>query len=365
MDDTLPPSTSATSATRAPPIARYLLAAYALILVYASLYPLAGWRSPGPGGAAFWLHPWPQFVTAFDVAANVAVYIPLGALVVFALPRRTGTLLAITLAGSIGMIVSFALEQTQAYLPARVASHLDWMLNIGGGFVGALGAALTRSRTQATLGEIRDRWFRDGEGVDAGLVLLGLWLLTQLDPETLLFGNGDLRDLFSAVPPRFAPPEVFVRVEALISGANLAAVGLFAGALVRRDRPAWLVVFALVVAALVVRSLAYGTLFAPRDMLEWLTPGAVLGLGGGALIALAGGLLPTRARLAAAGVLLMVATALVNFAPGNPYLANSLSVWRQGHFLNFNGLTAAVSALWPFVALAYLLYTAALRRPAD
>jgi hypothetical protein len=58
----------------------------------------------------------------------------------------------------------------------------------------------------------------------------------------------------------------------------------------------------------------------------------------------------------------MAATVLVNLAPPNPYLADSLKVWQQGHFLNFNGLTRLVSALWPFVALGYLIYLASRRR---
>ncbi|NJN40306.1 MAG: hypothetical protein HC807_04865 [Gammaproteobacteria bacterium] len=62
-------------------------------------------------------------------------------------------------------------------------------------------------------------------------------------------------------------------------------------------------------------------------------------------------------------MLLMAATVLVNVAPENPYLANSLQVWRRGHFLNFNGLTRLVSTLWPFAALVYLLLVAGRREP--
>ena len=54
----------------------------------------------------------------------------------------------------------------------------------------------------------------------------------------------------------------------------------------------------------------------------------------------------------------MAATVLVNLAPANPYLAASLKVWQQGHFLNFNGLTRLVAALWPFAALGYLIVLA-------
>ena len=57
----------------------------------------------------------------------------------------------------------------------------------------------------------------------------------------------------------------------------------------------------------------------------------------------------------------MAATVLVNLTPPNPYLADTLKVWQQGHFLNFNGLTRLVSALWPFAALGYLMFLAAAR----
>src|SRR5204863_8509861 len=92
----------------------------------------------------------------------------------------------------------------------------------------------------------------------------------------------------------------------------------------------------------------------------------VFSLPSGAHIYLAATVLPTRAamalppvaRLALAAVLIMAATVAVNLAPPNAYLAATLKLWQQGHFLNFNGLTRLVSALWPFVALAYLVLLA-------
>jgi hypothetical protein len=63
-----------------------------------------------------------------------------------------------------------------------------------------------------------------------------------------------------------------------------------------------------------------------------------------------------------AAVLLMAATALVNLAPQNPYMAAMLKLWQQGHFLNFNGLTRLVASLWPFAAMVYLIFLAARRR---
>ena len=67
------------------------------------------------------------------------------------------------------------------------------------------------------------------------------------------------------------------------------------------------------------------------------------------------------ARLMLAALALMAGAILVNLAPPNPYSAAALAVWRQGHFLNFNGLTRLVATLWPFLTLPFLLLTS--RRP--
>ena len=122
----------------------------------------------------------------------------------------------------------------------------------------------------------------------------------------------------------------------------------------------WLIA-GLIALALVVKSVAHGILMHDERVLAWLTPGAQLGLAAGAVATLVMFALPRTARLAAAAVLLMAATVLVNLAPPNPYYAETLKVWSQGHFLNFNGLTRLVSTLWPFAALVYLLVVAGRR----
>jgi hypothetical protein len=71
--------------------------------------------------------------------------------------------------------------------------------------------------------------------------------------------------------------------------------------------------------------------------------------------------LPPVAGLMIAALALMAGTVLVNLAPPNPYSLAALATWRQGHFLNFNGLTRLVGILWPFLTLPFLLLTT--RRP--
>ena len=67
--------------------------------------------------------------------------------------------------------------------------------------------------------------------------------------------------------------------------------------------------------------------------------------------------MPARASLLLAALALIAGTLLVNLAPANPYSAAALAAWRQGHFLNFNGLTRLVASLWPFLALPFLWLT--------
>jgi hypothetical protein len=202
--------------------------------------------------------------------------------------------------------------------------------------------------------------FLPGTATDVGLVLLALWLFTQLNPATLLFAAGDLRDLLAAGPGRARPPQFFVAIEAITAAANLVAVAMLLSALVRPGERLRSLFVLLVALALAVKVAGFAILMQAHDVLVWMTPGAQRGL----IVGLAAGLvamvaLPRLARLALAAVLLMAATVLVNLAPPNPYLAASLKLWQQGHFLNFNGLTRVVSALWGFAALGYLVYLAA------
>ena len=51
---------------------------------------------------------------------------------------------------------------------------------------------------------------------------------------------------------------------------------------------------------------------------------------------------------------LLLATALVNLIPENPYLPFGRRLAGFSNVLNFHGLTQLVDSLWPYAALAYL-----------
>lgn len=348
---------------RASPLARAAFAVYALLIVYVSLYPFTGWRDQGLSPFDFVVAPAPRFVTAFDVAANLIGYVPYGFLCVLALHPRLRGMRALGVGALSGIVLSLCMEALQTYLPTRFASNLDVLCNLGGTIAGG---ALALRFVPWLLGtgplhRARSALFQPGLAADLGLVLLGLWLFTQLDPTTLLFGAGDLRNLLAGPGGTLHAPELFVSVEALTSGANLVAVALLLSVIASPTSPVRVVFLALMLIALAVKTAAFAILMRAENVLAWLTPGAWQGLAVGALAALAAVALPRAARIAFAALLLMAATVLVNLAPPNPYLAASLALWQQGHFLNFNGLTRLVSSMWPFAALGYLTWVAARR----
>jgi VanZ family protein len=350
----------------ASPLARILFGVYVLLVAYASLYPLSGWRGHGLSPFAYLASAWPRYVTSFDVAANIVAYVPYGFLCVAAVHPRLHGLAAFAVAGASGLVLSLALEAAQSFLPARVPTNVDVLCNLAGAALGAALAARYAAALRASgpLSRLRTGLFARSADTDLGLALVALWLFTQLNPAMLLFGAGDLRDLLVAPGGQPRAPAFFAGIEAATAAANLAAVALLVSALAPPGRPVRRLFLALLAVAVAIKTAAFAILMRAENVLAWLTPGAQLGLAAGVAVALAAMSLPRTARLALAAVLIMAATVLVNLAPANPYLAATLKVWQQGHFLNFNGLTRLVSAVWPFAALGYLILLASRRRDA-
>jgi VanZ family protein len=338
-------------------LARYLALAWCGLVVYGSLHPFSGWRDTGLSPIAFLDAGWPRYWTAFDLAANVAVYLPLGLFLTLGLRslpwRFTAPVVAVLLAAG----VSFGLETIQTWLPSRVPSNVDLACNALGGLLGAIWAQAVGPRLFARIMELEHRLIAPIPHAELGLTLLGLWLLVPLSPETLLFGAGDLRQLlgFSSDLPFVA--ESFVVIEASITALNAVAVGLMLSMLAARRPASYIIVPLFLLLGLIVRTLAAAILIGPGEALAWLTPGARSGLLTAFVLLALMLLLPPTPRLMLAAVALMAGTVLVNLAPPNPYSMAALATWRQGHFLNFNGLTRLVATLWPFLTLPFLLLT--------
>lgn len=333
---------------------RYLALAYLILVVYASLHPLSGWRDFGSSPFAFLDAGWPRYWTGFDLAVNVLAYLPLGFLIALSFRNALGAVASALIAILLATLLSFCLECVQTWLPSRVSSNLDFACNSLGAAIGAMLTLWHGERFFSQLTVLQHRLLAPVRHAELGLVLLALWLLTQLSPETLLFGAGDLRYLLGLTPALPYAASSFFIIETCIIVCNTIAIGLIARTLLSEWIAPHMVLLIFFLLALMIRALAAALLVTPHDAFVWFTPGARFGLliGGATLTLLL--LLPPTVRVAMAGLALMAGTVLVNLAPPNPYSAVALASWRQGHFLNFNGLTRLVASFWPFVALPYL-----------
>jgi VanZ family protein len=356
------------------------------LIVYASLYPFAGWRVPGAGPLDFLLLGWPRWWSSFDLVSNLLGYLPLGFLVFLALVRggRPAGAAAAT-AVAIGTLLSLAMEMLQNYLPHRVASNVDLALNALGTALGvAIGAALHWRGGIARWQKVRDRWFVARSA--GGLALLVLWPIGLLFPTAVPFGLGHVLGRIQPLvvellqgTPAAAWTEGWVvstaqapatHGPALSAAAELAitVLGLLAPCLVAFTiaMPGWrrsLLVFGAALLGAATTTLSTALNFGPTHAFAWTTEQALQALGIATAAALLLSLVPRRV---AAGFGLIALTALVMLvaqAPADAYFAQSLQGWEQGRFIRFHGAAQWVGWLWPYAAMAYLLARLAAREP--
>jgi len=357
--------------SRGSPIVRAALMAYLLLIIYASWFPFTGWRDTGVPPLAFLNLVKQRYFTGFDVGVNIVGYIPFGLLLVLSFYPRVRGIWAVLLAALIGIFTTGVMETVQNFLPSRVPSNLDFVTNAGGALLGAvLGALwapglLDRSR----LFKLRQRWF--APHASQGLVLVAMWPLAQIYPQSYLFGHGQVLpivsgwlsswfdtdiDLVAMLRPGVTMSvEQYWLSETIITACGMTGAALTLMCLVRRGAPRFWLMIALLAAALVLKAFASSLLFRPDNALVWVTPGAE----GGFLIGMImlSGLVfaPQVAQRRLAVVTLILALVVVNTIPVNPYFSSTLQGWVQGKFLNFNGAAWFLSLSWPFFALWFLL----------
>jgi len=332
-----------------PSASPYLAAAYALLIVYGSLYPFSGWL-PADDVFAFLSGPWPRYIIRSDIITNILVYLPLGLLLARALRYRLRPVGAIFTATLICLLLSFAMESLQALLPERVSSRLDLLLNGLGGLGGALLARLTLypPGPLRKIAALRREWFLPGRAMDLGLVALGLWALSQLTPLLLALDTDSLRKgLLPLWTPGFPTPFNWPQLAAY--ACAIAGLGLFASTLARPEKNLSLPFIGFVSAVLLVKILGMGRYLALETAL-----GAAMGMV--LAVSLQRGARPIR--LAAAGLALVAGFALAELEPAlgavfqQPHAFNWVPFRGQMH--NLAGFSEILSLFWPFLALGCL-----------
>ena len=350
-------------------IAAPLAFALLCLIVYASLYPFADWRDQGISPLTFITAPWPQYLVGFDVAVNVLGYAPLGFLLALVFLRSGHTARALLAAVVGGAALSLCMETLQSYLPSRIPSNVDLVLNTLGSALGACTAwALSGLGVIDRWARFRARWFAlDARGA---LALLALWPLALLFPAPVPMGLGQvLERVETALSEALADtpfidwlPLRDIELQPLVPSALLVCVAL--GALVpcllgycviRTARQRALFSMLALAVGCGVSALSAALSYGPQHAWAWLDAPVRAGLGLAAMLALL--MLPLRRRGAAAFALLALAIqlGLLNQAPASAYFAQTLQTWEQGRFIRFHGLAQWLGWLWPYAALLYLL----------
>lgn len=336
---------------------------YGAAIAFASLQPFAPWIDPADN-VPFWpFAAWPLRWTRFDVMANVIAYAPFGVFIALA-PRRATPAARATLAVSAGLVLSFALETLQMFLPPRDASLIDLAANTAGALLGGLlGASLVRARRlRRALSAARNRIFLPGTVGDLGIALLVLWLVAHINPGIPLFAvtfDAGQPPLAGDQPNFAAAPVADVAltfIESAVSALQLLGVGLFLTLLLRDRRYIGGAVLLLVGCALLAKGVSAMLVLKPAAWETWLKPGVSLGMAVGLLVLLFAVFLPRPAQVALCAVALLVSLILPLIAVDLPPARAPLTLfnWRYGHLLNFNGLTQSVLLAWPIAAAVWL-----------
>jgi VanZ family protein len=162
------------SMTPARPPWRALLLLCAAAIAYGSLHPFR-FTAPASFDMAWsaFLADGRLWTSRGDVVGNIALFVPLGALALAALPRRGAVAWTLLLLAAVAF--AFVVQVLQIWFPPREPSLADVLWNGLGSLVGMAMAALALER-------FGGKRVRLGDGAPVAAFLLLGWLLTQLFP---------------------------------------------------------------------------------------------------------------------------------------------------------------------------------------
>jgi VanZ family protein len=354
----------------------------AAVIVYASLYPLEGWRWPdGVGLAELVQLPWMPPFSAFDEWSNFFGYAPTAMLLYLALVRsgsRAGLAALLALLGPAAL--SFSMELLQSFVPRRVPSLRDLAWNSAGAGLGvALGAIVHASGALNRWQQVRDRWLLPGNAW--ALALLAVWPLALLFPAPLPFGLGqvgqELRELASAAvagtplaswaAPWLAAPAALLQPlparEALAMALGLLAPCLLAFSVSPAGWRRLLLAAGALALGFAATSLSAVLNFSPEHALAWRTDAVTAAFVLAAAVAAVAAFAPRRLAAVLGLVVLTALVLLAGEASADPYFEASLSGWEQGRFVRFHGLAQWLGWLWPYGVMAWFAALLLRREP--
>lgn len=339
-------------------LALALACAYLLLLAYGSLYPLNGWDSHRGGLLvllkAFGL----KHLSRSDLVTNLVVYAPLGFLIAIALGDRVSHRRRIITAALCGAAFSLTMEYLQSYLPARVPSLIDALLNTTSTFIGAVLAHTfaAHSISGTWLHRLRQRLFLPGPLANLGLAILGLWVLSQLTPLVPSVDRGTIAEGIRPIMNLFRGKAAFNVGDVVGYTMTISAVGLLAATVIKPAERLQML-FGLFIGAVLLLKIPVVS--------RQLSLEALLGAGAALILLPLLQSLRKNTRPYLAGLMILLPYAMDQLTPGKDATLHAMNwIPFRGQLQNdIVGLEDIIGTLWPFAALAYLALFQSSRRP--
>ena len=346
-----------------------LFCVYAVLIVYASLYPFENWRFQGVFSWSFLTASWPRYWTGFDVLSNVLGYAPLGFLLALSLRRIRPHWPAVVAATFFAGFLSLTLESLQMFLPIRVPSNVDTALNIGGAWAGAVVArGLVWVGLMDPWNRFRDRWFETE--ASGALALLAVWPLALMFPAAVPFGLGQVLErlegtwiqLLQDTPWLESWPVREVELQPMLPMTESVCVALglllpclLAYGVVQRSSQRWVLAGLCMAVGLLASALSAALTYGPVHAWGWVSSEVIQGLAVAVAVALGLSWASPRLSWVLALAALVLQLSLLNTASADAYFPLTLQTWEQGRFIRFYGLIQWLGWSWPFALLVYLV----------
>jgi hypothetical protein len=246
---------------------------------------------------------------------------------------------------------SLAMEALQLFVTHRVATVYDVLANAVGALAGTLVfAEPLHALVTHPLAKARERLVTAGGWGDAGLVLVVLWLLAQLNPALPFFEAGNIGGEGDPGPGEFL-------VTAGSVALSVAGFGFFVSVVLKGPGGALRWTLLLLTVALWCKFAMASVMLKPHLSAGWVTEGRVAGLAAG-LLAFA----PLRGwqrtgRIYLAIVLTLAGALFAKIFGAYSELADFLRLfaWPHGQLATFATLTRWIHEAWPVLALAWLI----------
>jgi len=319
---------------------------YMLLIIYGSLYPCSGWFQPE-------LVKWQEFLiwnsSRSDIILNFLVYIPFGLLFIRALIVRIQRVSLILLVTAASFVLSLSMESLQLFLPYRISSLIDLLMNILGACVGALLGyfAFSHASISSFLLRLRRRWFHKGMLNNYGLLAVSLWVLSQLAPLVPSPAWSNIKHGLKPVWHTLQDFSLFNPIHALVYALNLLGLGVIVILMGRSISRALFLFGLLIVAVLMFKVPVVG-----RQLSLEAVSGCLLAFLGAFCIKSSNHrfLILTGALSITTGVLIQ------QFAPVTGTHGLFPFNWMpfEGHLSSLMGLAGIVESIWPFMALGFL-----------